>query len=553
MFRVEIQERISWLLGATLFLVTVAVTPLSTLDPINLPKMWVLSGLAFAIGAVLLTEFKVLFSRAHWKYIIPARLVFAFMVLAMIFSSSNLSQQLFGVSGRNTGLITYFCLGTIFIASALALNVKSIKPIMIGSIAAFGLNALYGLVQALGKDPQKWSNPYAPVIGTLGNPNFVAAFLGMGMAFAFSYLVAEGINWKFRILALFYIGISLFDIFKSDAQQGIIVSAISMGLVGYFLLKHRIKNKSLNLIYLGLGGVVTILAIFGTLQKGPLASFLYKASVTYRGDYWHAGWKMFIEHPWFGVGLDSYGDYYRATRTLAATVRRGPSTVSNAAHNVFIDIAATAGIFALIAYLAVIAIGFRAAWQISKRAKGFDPFFIGVFVAWIGYLVQSVISINNIALGIWGWALPGILVAINKWQVAEKRKFEKAKAADFSSMTMVMGLVVGGVIGYLPFNSDANFRHALESGNQDGIYSAAIKWPTDPSRILYAAQIFEQNNAQAKAVELAREAIKLNPRSFDAWMFLYSQNTTSGNEKREILDRLKALDPNNPELAKLNP
>ena len=88
---------------------------------------------------------------------------------------------------------------------------------------------------------------------------------------------------------------------------------------------------------------------------------LYKPSVTYRGDYWHAGIEMFKSHPWFGVGLDAYGDYYRAERTLAATLRRGPSTVSNAAHNVFIDIAATAGIFALLAYLAVIFIGMRAA------------------------------------------------------------------------------------------------------------------------------------------------------------------------------------------------
>ena len=75
---------------------------------------------------------------------------------------------------------------------------------------------------------------------------------------------------------------------------------------------------------------------------------------------------MIKNHPWFGVGLDSYGDWYRASRTLAATIRRGPSTVSNAAHNVFIDIGATAGIFALIAYLAVVFLGFQAMRSIGK-------------------------------------------------------------------------------------------------------------------------------------------------------------------------------------------
>jgi O-antigen ligase len=551
MFREEIQVRIGWLLGTTLLSVSIAVTPITSLDPINLPKMWVLSALSFAICAVLFVQFKVLFQKKHWQFIVYAGLVFLFMMLAMLNSNSVMVQQIFGVYGRNTGLLTYFCFGVIFIASSIAMGKKAFKPVLLGTTIALGINAIYGLVQAVGKDPQKWSNPYAPVIGTLGNPNFVAAFLGMGMAFACSYLVASKVDFKIKILSVLYICIALYDILKSDAQQGFVVSAISFGLVGYFLLKSKYPSLSFRLIYLGAASIATAFAVLGTLQKGPLAAYLYKASVTYRGDYWQAGWKMFIDHPWFGVGLDSYGDYYRATRTLAATIRRGPSTVSNAAHNVFIDIAATAGIFALAAYLIVIAIGFRAAWNISKRSKSFDPFFVSVFVAWIGYLVQSVISINNIALGIWGWALPGILVAIDRLQTSDSKKPEKIQSADFSSMAMVMGLVAGGVIGFFPFNSDANFRHALESGNQDAIYSASLKWPTDAARINYAVRIFDQNNEQTKAVELAREAIKLSPRNFDAWMYLYSQESVSGNEKREILDRLKMLDPINPELAKL--
>jgi hypothetical protein len=45
--------------------------------------------------------------------------------------------------------------------------------------------------------------------------------------------------------------------------------------------------------------------------------------------------------------------------------------------------------------------------------------------------------------------------------------------------------------------------------------------------------------------------VKLNPRNFDGWNYLYNATSVSGNEKREILDRLKALDPHNPDLKKL--
>ncbi len=554
MFKETVQNRVNWLISVSLFLVTVVVTPTSTLDPINVPKLWVLSALSFGLGAVLLTNFKILFSKENWQYIIPARAVFGFMTLAMVLSSTYLTQQLFGTFGRNTGLLTYFYFGTLFIGAAVAANKLLVKIAYYGVGAALAVNVVYGFVQAIGKDPQKWSNPYAPVIGTLGNPNFAAAFLGMGVAFTLPYMVAKGVAVKYKAIAGIYIAVALFDILKSDAQQGLIVSALAIGLIGYFFLKERVKIKAVRISYLTIGLFVTFIGILGTLQKGPLSSLLYKPSVTYRGDYWHSGIEMFKSHPWFGVGLDSFGDYYRANRTLEATLRRGPSTVSNAAHNVFIDIAATAGFFALIAYLAVIALGFRAAWRISKRSTTFDPFFVGVFVAWVGYLVQSVISINNIALGIWGWVLPGILIAIDRWTLEkpeEKVKIKQKATSDFTGMAMVAGLVIGGVIGYLPFNADANFRHALETGNADKIYTAATKWPTDSARLNYAAQIFDQNKMQEKAVLLERESVKMNPRNFDGWMYLYNSASVSGIEKREILDTLKALDPHNPDLKKL--
>ena len=341
MFKEAVEKRIGWLLGATAFLVTVAVTPSSTLDPINVPKLWVLSALAFGISALLISQIKTLLNKDHWPVIASSRGVLIFMVIALLTSSAPLVQQLFGTYGRNTGLLTYFSFGTLFVGAAVATNRGAIKPFLIGTVGALAVNSIYGLVQATGNDPIKWANPYAPVIGTLGNPNFSAAFFGMGIAFALSYLVATGIDIKYRFASALYILIALFDIAKSDAQQGVIVSLLSVGLIGFFLIKDKFANPVFRFSYLGLGIAVGVIGILGTLQKGPVSSIIYKPSVTYRGDYWHAGIQMFKSHPWFGVGLDSFGDYYRSSRTLEATLRRGPSTVSNAAHNVFIDIAAT--------------------------------------------------------------------------------------------------------------------------------------------------------------------------------------------------------------------
>ena len=141
--------------------------------------------------------------------------------------------------------------------------------------------------------------------------------------------------------------------------------------------------------------------------------------------------------------------------------------------------------------------------------------------------------------------------AINQTKVDLFKEPLANKVNDFSSMAMVAGMVVGGVIGFVPMNADANFRHNIELSNADGIYNSALKWPQDSSRLNYAAELFDSNKIQDKADQLARQAVKVNPRNFDAWMYLYESDVTSGNEKREILDRLKALDPHNPDLAKL--
>ena len=550
MFRESTQRKAGYLIAFSLAVVTIAVTPTLNFDPINVPKLWVLLILSFGILGLILSDLRSFLNRDKWPVLITGFSFLIFMLISLLFSNSPLNQQIFGTYGRNTGFLAYVAFVLLFMGSAAITSIDIKRPIIIGISIAFGINLIYGLFQAFGKDPFEWSNPYTPVIGTLGNPNFAAAFLAIGMAFALPFAFAKEVSTKSKLLVILCIPIVLIDILKSNAQQGIVVLAISFGLIGYFILKSKVNKSAIRISYLVFGLSIGLLGILGTLQKGPLASLLYKPSVTYRGDYWHAGIKMFLTHPWFGVGLDSYGDYYRASRSLEATLRRGPSIVSNAAHNVFIDVLATAGIFTFLAYVSIIVLGLRAAYKISKRTVEFDPFFVGIFCAWIGYLVQSAISINNIALGIWGWVLPGILISMERWNLNTKNE-RNIKTIDFSGMTMGIGLVIGAVIGYLPFQADSTFLSALESRNANQIYEAAHKWPTDTYRYLYAAQLFDQNKIPDKAVSLARDAIKINTRSYEAWAYIYKSNLITANEKREILDKIKILDPNNPNLKKL--
>jgi hypothetical protein len=123
---------------------------------------------------------------------------------------------------------------------------------------------------------------------------------------------------------------------------------------------------------------------------------------------------MFKHHILFGVGLDRYGENYRKYRDVLATLRRGPDLVSNAAHNVFIQLAATGGIFVLLTYTALTVFIFWRGAIAMKFSRGASQLAVAtVYAAWIAYFAQSVISIDNLGVAIWGWVLGGIVIGIS--------------------------------------------------------------------------------------------------------------------------------------------
>jgi hypothetical protein len=68
---------------------------------------------------------------------------------------------------------------------------------------------------------------------------------------------------------------------------------------------------------------------------------------------------------------------------------------------------------------------------------------------------------------------------------------------------------------------------------------------------MYAVKVYEANQLPEYGFKLARIAASVSPRNFDALYYLYNSSSISSNEKRKILNRLKVLDPHNPELKNL--
>ena len=541
----------------TVFLVTQSVT-----DPVNATKLAAAGGLGVGLLALTLSfNFRALFAEEKLFLILALGFILA-ALNAIVTSSSPLSQNIYGSFGRNTAFITYIVLLAISVAALTLREVSSFKRIVYGLQIAGLINVIYCAWVLLFGDFLSWNNPYGNILGLFGNPNFISAFLGIFITTILAGVVAPKTSWKYRIGGVLVALIAFYEVVDSSAIQGIVVTAGGMAIVGFFAVRAYLKSAIITSAYaiavLGVGA----LAVLGALQKGPL-TFIYKTSVSLRGAYWNAGVTMGMDHPLTGVGMDSYGDWYRRARSEnAATVMPGPKTITNAAHNVVIDFFAYGGFPLLIAYLGMLLLAGIAAVKVIRRNKSYDAVFVAMFGAWTCYQVQSLISINQVGLALWGWILTGALIAYEKAtrvQVAEtaatkKTSPPKKQSASVFSPQLVAGLgvVVGLLIAVPPLSADSKWRSALDSKDANKVMAALEPGYLNPSnsqRYAQAVQLFASSNLMDQAREIALKATVYNPDYFDAWKILYFLSNSTEEEKALALKNMKRLDPRNPDVT----
>jgi hypothetical protein len=273
---------------------------------------------------------------------------------------------------------------------------------------------------------------------------------------------------------------------------------------------------------------------------------------------------MGADHPLTGVGFDTYGDWYRRARDLQALVLPGPNVTTNAAHNVPFDVFAFGGWPLFIPYLGILLLSVIAIIKVTARARAYDPIFVTLTTAWVCYQLQSIISINQIGLAIWGWIFGGALIA---YEVATRPKeaddggaagktngprvVKKKQSETIFSSTLIAG--IGAVIGLLiaspPYSADSKWRSALISQDSTKVEQALTPGylnPPNSYKYANAVQLLENSKLYDLAYKYAQISVQFNPDNFDSWKMFYFISKSSAAEKAIALENMKRLDPNNP-------
>lgn len=528
---------------ATAALSIVAIAPYLLMDSVNPIKFFLTS--VFALGFLLILLFNLKTIKVFKNNVILwITLSFAFLSVIVVLNTENvLSQQLYGIVGRQTGLILHIALcGLLIAGNIFASNEVLEKTIRIFLVTGV-LAGLYGILQILDLDPLTWSSNENWVAATLANPNFYSSFMGMFVCVMLPYLFA---NSPVIVKLSFLLGILLavYVILKTSSQQGLILVLLGVVITLFFVIKSKNLGKKWLIPYsfLALSGVVVL--ILDILQKVPWQPVLYKTSVSARGDYWRAGIAVIEKYPLTGAGFDGLREQYGLVRE-PVSLTRGDQLDLDAAHNIFIDKGIAGGIPLLLLYILIIVTVLIAIRRLVIDFKAYNPAMVAVISCWIAWLAQSVISIDNVGLASWGWYLSGLITGLAVISKSPDIKFSKIGSRfELKNTTRLylIGMVIGAIVAMPLVTREYRFVKSIERGDSQGLQNAALQFPQDVFRIGRAAEILKEYKIEKESIYLARQGVKNFPESYSAWAVLYTSPWATEQERAEAKSKLLELD-----------
>jgi O-antigen ligase len=541
-----------------------------TLDAFNYPKVMIVSTGTFALVLALAISRGYLL-RARELNFIEIWLIGMVSLVILLASANDISSlsTIWGSYSRANGVIAKT--SVILLA---AIYFRFSKKETISNFFAFALillacEVIYGAIQLTGKDPVPWVNPYNNIFVSAGNPNFAAALFAILVVLNFRQIFFSR-NSALRVLAFVTCCLGIYMSYATQSVQGILTIAAAVFLLSIVGILRYIRNKGLKLSLLSVSLAGATLISMGVFNLGPLKSFLFQETLSIRLHYWRVALKIIRDHPFFGVGIDQYGDYYRLYREPWFVEKYGPGLISTNAHNVGLQWGTDLGVLGILIYLSIFIIPTILYFRLS-RFRGGSKFtdLDFMYISFFAFYLQSLISIAQLSVTILGFALLGMVLShlhlegqesvgsSNKGKSSSLKKERAASFVGLGTWWLILSLLLVSFTSYV-VRKDLELRRALQlpgvsqqvsdlAPRSEAIKKAIPLFLGDQDYVSLAVQnLFSQGNAQT-GVEIAKEATVKNPRS---WVGYQSQVLAFAQSNQPV-EALKAarktieLDPLN--------
>jgi len=530
---------------------TLVATPWANSDALIIPKIMSLTCVSFFLIPKIFVQYSVLKTNRISRAISLLALFFVFqMILVMVISEAPFEQEIFGRTGRGLGFITYFSLIIIFVYVAATIKSINVTRILQGLMISCLGSSAYSILQYYGFDFFNWASRTNGIIGTLGNPNFQSSFIAIAFIPALVYIWTE----RYRAIYLpIIVSIFMFTLYITESTQGYIAltsSAASIILLYTWYKKSKIMFSISMFITISAG----VISLAGMLNRGPLSYYLYKTSVRSRGEMWQTSTAIIKDNPYFGVGLDSLGDYslkYQSEKTA-----NGIAEYIDNSHNFILQFASTGGIFLSALYLGMVIISLYSFIKIQRTIGKFDVSWAAIFAAWISFQLQSFISPAAIPTLFWNFIFCGTFVGLNSKSSEElnvlktfgasgKVKINNQIPNNSLKLFSIIGVIIGLILTYPLFNADKLARDANLKKDALLAVTAAKKYPESVVRYNLLGTDLFNSGLYDLSLDIGRSAIKFNPNAYQTWILILVNPKASLEERRTAKSNLVKIDPLN--------
>lgn len=353
---------------------------------------------------------------------IPLLIFLTSQTISTILSIDPITS-VFGYYSRfNGGLLSTICFSLLYWAFVSNLNkMQSNKLINFAIIPSALIVSIYGILEHFGIDKHIWvQDVQSRVFSTLGQPNWLAAFVLalMPIIFSFKFTIYNKFPITNYLISVIFFLTLLFTKSRSGLVGFMIANIIYWSFVLFKNFKHNIKPFLLH------NSIFVILAlIIGTQFTPSLHSLVIKSSNepiseargpaletggTESGEIrkivWRGAIDLWKQYPIFGTGVETFAFSYYKVRPIEHNMVSEWDFIYNKAHNEFLNIMATSGTFGIVSYLLLI---IASMIQIIK-SKGY-----ALLSGLIGLLVSNFFGFSVVPTQLLLFLFPALALSLN--------------------------------------------------------------------------------------------------------------------------------------------
>ncbi|MFM2590011.1 O-antigen ligase family protein [Vibrio sp. TBV020] len=300
-------------------------------------------------------------------------------------------------------------------------SVKKIATLIILAGLLIACVALYNSANGIGIVEGSRVTIGRQLGSVLGDPNDLSLVLMFPLAFAISFAVTKGIGVS-RVIGFACLVLAMAAVIATQSRGGLLGSIAVFGIFGLRI----IKSKTL-LMLIATIGLLALFAMAGISdrQSGGAAEEGIDASAMGRLYAWEAAFKMALDNPLTGVGLNNfYANYFFYSPHWDG--------LNHAVHSTWFGVLAETGFLGLIVFIGIIASLIKTSREtlrlLDKHGKDASPYLLATALAVYAGVIGTIVSGTFLTQGFtWPiYILAALCIALSR--ITQKySQFEKSE------------------------------------------------------------------------------------------------------------------------------